>query len=65
MNKKTIFVVTYHGLFDKMKIAEVESEKIAQDMCLRHNRTVPDHWFECGLGHMSYVKRLSEEEEIK
>lgn len=55
-----VFVVTYHGLLDKIHIAEVNSEKKAQEMCLQHNRTVPKHWFECGISHMSYVKKNKE-----
>lgn len=58
------FIVTYHGLLDKIKIAEVNSEKKAQEMCLQHNKSVPEHWFNAGLGHMSYVKK-NKEKEIK
>ncbi len=43
------FEVIYHGLFDRMKISEVDSEKVAQDICLQHNKSVPDHWFSVGL----------------
>lgn len=51
------FEVIYHGLLDKMVVATVDSEQIAQKMCLEHNTTVPDHYFNAGIGHMSYRKK--------
>lgn len=63
-NSGDAFIVTYHGLFDKMEIARVHSEEIAQKMCSDHNITVPRHWFGCGLGHMSYIKKNNIAKEI-
>jgi hypothetical protein len=57
INLNDEFVVTYHGLIEKIEIATVHSEEIAQKMCSDHNMTVPRHLFDCGIGHMSYIKK--------
>lgn len=54
---KDIFEVTYHGLFDKIHMADVASEEKASEMCGKHNRTVPYHWLNIGVGIMTFVKK--------
>ncbi len=53
------FEVTYHGLLEKQIVATVDSEEKAQKMCLQHNTTVPDHYFDAGIGRMSYKDRVN------